>query len=117
MKKYIANIITGGRILCSLPLLFVPTASVWFYTLYLFCGITDMIDGTIARKAGAVNELGSRLDTIADFVFLAVAFFKLLPIMRIMDQKIWGASLIIWILWKKEEWSHLLVSKKKAQYR
>ena len=68
-KKYIANIMTGSRIICSLPLLFISLSSVWFYILYLFCGITDMIDGTIARKTGSVSKLGAKLDTVADFVY------------------------------------------------
>ena len=83
MKKHIANIITECRILFSLLLLFFPTASARFYIFYLFCGLTDMIDGTIARKMGSVSELGSRLDTVADFVFLAIAFFKFLPILSL----------------------------------
>ena len=69
MKKHIANIITGSRIIFSLLLLFVPLTSAWFYTLYLLCGFTDMIDGAIARKAGAVSQFGARLDTAADFIF------------------------------------------------
>ncbi|MBE6607666.1 MAG: hypothetical protein E7633_03830 [Ruminococcaceae bacterium] len=44
MKKHIANIITGSRIIFSLPLLLLPLSSVWFYALYLLCGFTDMID-------------------------------------------------------------------------
>ncbi len=83
MKKHIANIITGSRIAFSLPLLFIPLSSAWFYVLYLFCGITDMIDGTIARKTEAVSNFGSKLDTAADFVFMAVCTVKLLPIMNI----------------------------------
>ena len=83
MKKHIANIITGSRAIFSLPLLFVPLSSVWFYVLYLFCGVTDMIDGTIARKTGAVSEFGARLDTVADFVFLSVSLAKFLPMIRI----------------------------------
>ncbi len=83
MKKHIANIITGSRIAFSLPLLFIPLSSAWFYVLYLFCGLTDMIDGTIARKTNAVGNFGSKLDTIADFVFMAVCTVKLLPIMNI----------------------------------
>ena len=42
MKKHIANIITGSRIAFSLPLLFIPLTSVWFYALYLLCGLSDM---------------------------------------------------------------------------
>ena len=83
MKKYIANIITGSRIAFSLPILFIPISSAWFYVLYLFCGLTDMIDGTIARKTNTVSSFGSKLDTVADFVFMAVCVIKLLPMINI----------------------------------
>ena len=83
MKKYIANIITGSRIAFSLPLLFTPLTSAWFYILYLFCGLTDMIDGTIARKTNAASEFGSKLDTVADFVLVVVCLIKLLPMIHI----------------------------------
>ena len=83
VKKQIANIITGSRILFSLPLLFISLSSVWFWALYLFCGFTDMIDGTIARKMGANSEFGARLDTISDFVFLFACCVKILPLLHI----------------------------------
>ena len=83
MKKHIANIITGSRIIFSLPLIWIPLSSVWFYIAYLFCGITDMIDGTIARKTGTVGNFGARLDTVADFVFMLVCGIKILPVLQI----------------------------------
>ena len=83
MKKYIANIITGIRVAFSLPLLFIPITSVWFYILYLFCGLTDMIDGAIARKTGSVSKFGARLDTASDFVFMLVCTIKVLPLIHI----------------------------------
>ena len=83
MKKHIANIITGSRIIFSLPLLFIPLSSAWFYALYLLCGFTDMIDGTVARKTGAVSEFGAILDTVSDFVFMAVAFIRFAPYFNI----------------------------------
>jgi len=83
MKKYIANIITGSRIAFSLPLLFIPLSSAWFYILYLFCGFTDMIDGTIARKTGSAGKFGARLDSLADFVFTFVCFVKIFPLINI----------------------------------
>ena len=89
MKKYIANIITASRIAFSLPLLFVPLSSGWFYILYLFCGLTDLIDGTIARKTGAVSQSGARLDTASDFVFMFVCVVKILPRIR-LPIWIWG---------------------------
>lgn len=91
MKKYIANIITGSRMIFSLPLVFISLSSAWFYVFYLFCGLTDMIDGMIARKTGAVSKFGENLDTVADFVFMAVCVVKLLPIINL---SIW---LRIWI--------------------
>ena len=50
-----------------------------------------MIDGTVARKTNTVSVLGEKLDTIADFVFVAVCLIKLLPI---LDVPAW---LWIWI--------------------
>ena len=79
MKKYIANIITGSRAIFSLPLLFIPLSSAWFYILYLFCGFSDMIDGTVARKTGAVSKFGARLDTASDLVFMVICGIKILP--------------------------------------
>ena len=49
----------------------------------MFCGLTDMVDGTIARKTGAVSEFGSKLDTVADFLFVISSFVKLVPVIRI----------------------------------
>ena len=80
---YMANIITGCRILCSIFLLFVPAFSSTFYILYLVAGFTDMIDGPIARKTNTANEFGSRLDTIADIVFVVACMIKLLPVLII----------------------------------
>ena len=80
-RKQIANIITISRILSSINLLLCSVFSISFYIMYLFCGITDMVDGTIARKTKSVSELGARLDTVADSVFVAVCFVKMLPLM------------------------------------
>lgn len=83
MKKKIANIITSCRILGSIGLLFCSAFSACFYGLYIFCGLTDMVDGVIARKMGAASEFGARLDTIADFLFVIASFVKLVPVIRI----------------------------------
>ena len=91
MKKHIANIITGSRIVLSLPLLFIPLTSAWFYALYLLCGLSDMIDGTVARRTNSASKLGARLDTVSDFVFMTVALIKFVPHLHI---PVW---LWIWI--------------------
>ena len=86
-----ANIITGIRIVLSVALLFCPALSPRFYALYIAAGFSDMIDGAVARKTGTVSEFGSRLDTVADTVFVAVCLIKLLPVLHV---PIW---LYIWI--------------------
>ena len=91
MKKHIANIITGSRIVLSLPLLLIPLTSAWFCVIYLLCGLSDMIDGTVARRTSSASEFGARLDTVSDFVFMTVALIKFAPYLRI---PVW---LWIWI--------------------
>ena len=78
-KAGTANLITGTRILCSIVLLFCSPFSTLFYALYLVAGLTDMIDGLIARKTNTVSTFGARLDTAADFALVAVCLWKLLP--------------------------------------
>ena len=79
MRKHLANIITDFRIIGSIALLFFDMPSFPFYITYLLCGFSDMIDGAIARKTNAVSSFGSKLDTVADIVFMAVCVVKLLP--------------------------------------
>ena len=79
----LANTITSIRILCSIVLLFCVVFSPAFYILYISAGLTDIVDGWIARGTNTTSELGSKLDTIADFIFLVVCSIKLLPIIEI----------------------------------
>ena len=87
-----ANIITGFRVLIGIVLLLSPVFSPVFYVLYLIAGLSDMIDGTIARRTNTVSEFGARFDTAADFVFVVVCLIKLLPVISI---PIW---LCVWIV-------------------
>ena len=76
-----ANLITILRILASVALLFCPALSPAFFAVYIFAGVTDMLDGFVARRTGTVSDLGAKLDTIADFALAAVCLCKLLPIL------------------------------------
>ena len=91
-KAGLANLISGTRILCSAALLICPAFSASFYVLYLMAGLTDMIDGAVARMTGTTSEFGAKLDTAADFVFVAVCLWKLLPSLAV---PLW---LWIWIV-------------------
>ena len=87
-----ANTITFIRIVCSIALLFCPVFSPLFYALYITAGLSDMTDGAAARKTGTVSEFGSKFDTAADFVLVAVCLIKLIPVIHV------PAWLIIWII-------------------
>ena len=87
-----ANIVTSCRILCSILMLFSPAFSVQFYILYLICGLTDMVDGTIARTTHTDSEFGAKLDSVAAFIFVVISLVKLLPVIHI-PRWLW-----IWIL-------------------
>ena len=87
-----ADIITGIRIVCSIALLFFPVFSPAFYVLYITAGISDMIDGAVARKTETVSEFGSKLDTAADLILVIICLIKLIPVLDIPS---W---LIIWII-------------------
>ena len=77
------NIITCFRILVSFALLFFPLHSVPFGLLYLTAGISDMVDGMVARRTNTTSGFGARLDTAADFVFVVICLIRLLPVMDI----------------------------------
>ena len=94
MIKHIANIISGCRILGSGLLLFFPTFSVEFYIIYIICGFSDMIDGTIARKTNSTSKLGAKIDTIADIAFITSCMIKILPTIDI-PQWLWIWSIVI----------------------
>ena len=86
-----ANAITSCRTVCSIIMMFFPAFSPTFYVLYILAGVTDMIDGTVVRKTGTDSQFGVKLDSVADFVFVAVCLVKILPAITI-PRWIW-----IWI--------------------
>ena len=69
----------------SAALLFVHSSPVIFWTLYLLCGLSDVLDGAIARRTGTVSRLGERLDTFADIVFVAIWIAIFIPAINVGD--------------------------------
>lgn len=88
----VANVITAIRIICALGLTFCPTFSTWFYVLYVIGGISDVLDGIVARALRKETKLGARLDTIADIVFAMIVIVKVVQNISI---PVW---MVIWIV-------------------
>lgn len=90
--KALPNLITFSRIALSPFLLIALPFSASFYIIYILCGLSDVLDGFIARKTHSTSAFGARLDSIADllmFVALLIALFRVLDL---------SLLLILWII-------------------
>lgn len=56
-------------------LVFIKPFSELFFMIYFLCGISDVLDGVIARKMKLVSKSGQILDSIADFIMFVVLLF------------------------------------------
>ena len=109
--KHLPNIITALRIAGSIGLLFCNTNGWMFWTLYVFCGLSDMVDGWLARRLHAESKTGSILDSIADLSFVACCAIQLLPILSIPSW-LWIWAGIIVIIKIVNRISYLIIIKK-----
>ena len=89
--KSIPNILSIVRIFLSIILFFLKPLSYLFLITYFICGFSDAMDGYVARKTNSVSNLGSRLDSVADIIFMSAAVVTILPTISIPKQ-VW-----IWI--------------------
>ncbi|WP_179037438.1 CDP-alcohol phosphatidyltransferase family protein [Paenibacillus sp. URB8-2] len=90
--KAIPNCISFSRIIFSLILIFVEPLSAAFYAIYMICGVSDMIDGFIARKTGTASRLGEKLDSLADLIMVGVLLVVLYPILKP------ATEIVIWVI-------------------
>ena len=81
--KRIPDLLSMSRIVLCLPLLMVDAMTVPFWVLYVIAGLTDILDGFLARRWGVESKLGARLDSLADFVFVLAVGYKLFPYMKL----------------------------------
>ena len=86
--KQLPNIISSLRIAGSLGLLFCDVANDTFWIIYALCGISDIVDGWLARKLKCVTKKGALLDSLADICFVVCCAWKLLPILE-LPQWLW----------------------------
>ena len=81
--KRIPDLLSMSRIVLCLPLLLVDAMTLPFWILYLIAGLTDMVDGFLARRWGVESKFGARLDSLADFVFVLTVGYKFFPLLKL----------------------------------
>ena len=81
--KLLPNVISILRIAGSIGLLFCDVTGWPFWVLYALSGVSDMVDGWLARKLHAETKAGAILDSLADIVFVACCAIRLLPVLEI----------------------------------
>ncbi len=97
-KKNIPNLITLLRLLGTICILFIVPLKPLYFAVYTATGVTDLLDGFIARKLNLTSTFGARLDSIADLCFYTISIIKLLPILvDILPGYVWIAISVILI--------------------
>ena len=86
--KNIANYISISRIIMAMVLLLPKT----FYIIYIYCGLSDILDGFLARKYKITSKFGAKIDSVADMLFVGVSLLKILPVIEI------SIGIYIWII-------------------
>lgn len=89
-----ADLITISRIFLSILLLFLPFPSLPFLFLYVAGGLTDMLDGFVARATGTAGARGAKLDSLADGVFFLSSAIKIIPSLSILPF-LWAPVMIV----------------------
>lgn len=94
--KHLPNIITALRIVGAFGLLFFDVRSSLFWTLYLVCGLSDILDGFPARKLHCESKAGALLDSVADLAFVACCCVKLIPVPSFPSWLwIWAGAIVV----------------------
>tara|TARA_B100000925_G_scaffold149965_1_gene112541 strand:+ start:1979 stop:2515 length:537 start_codon:yes stop_codon:yes gene_type:complete len=75
-----ANYLTISRIFLIFPVLILaspePDPNNWIaLVLFIIAGITDHLDGYVARKTGSTSVLGALLDLMADKLLIIISIF------------------------------------------
>lgn len=99
LMRNMPNILSALRIAGAGCLPLFPPLSVGFFILYTLCGVSDMLDGFLARKLHAEMPFGARLDSAADLLFCAAAALKIVPILwKLLPPPLWYAAAVIVLL-------------------
>ena len=119
--KALPNAITILRFLGAVCLLFFGVGSVAFWAIYFVCGISDMVDGYLARKFRCESKIGALLDSLADLVFVACCCYQFLSALAFPRWLwIWGGVIVAikvinqisaLVMYKKFRFPHTIANK------
>jgi CDP-diacylglycerol--glycerol-3-phosphate 3-phosphatidyltransferase len=92
-----ANRLTLSRL--GLTVFFVVSlSSSWQYArtaalvIFLIAGLTDFVDGEIARRYGVITNFGKLMDPLVDKIMVAAAFISLVPLKAVPA---WAATTVV----------------------
>jgi CDP-diacylglycerol--glycerol-3-phosphate 3-phosphatidyltransferase len=92
-----ANRLTLSRLLLTI-LFVIALNSSWHYgrtcalVIFLIAGLTDFVDGEIARRYASVTNFGKLMDPLVDKIMIAAAFISLVPLKAIPA---WAATTVV----------------------
>ncbi len=109
--KHLPNVISALRIAGSIGLLFCDVKGWPFWVLYALCGISDMVDGRLARKLHAESKVGAVLDSVADIIFVVCCAARLLQVVEI-PVWLWTWAVVIVFIKIMNQVSALVVCKR-----
>jgi len=79
LLRYLPNCLTLSRVVLAIPLgiLILREDYTWALSIGLVAGLTDALDGFLARRLNALSRLGAALDPIADKTLIMTTFLSL----------------------------------------
>jgi CDP-diacylglycerol--glycerol-3-phosphate 3-phosphatidyltransferase len=92
-----ANRLTLSRLLLTVVFVMALNSS-WQYArtaalvIFLIAGVTDFVDGEIARRYGSITNFGKLMDPLVDKIMMAAAFISLVPLKAIPA---WAATTVV----------------------
>jgi CDP-diacylglycerol---glycerol-3-phosphate 3-phosphatidyltransferase len=92
-----ANRLTLSRLLLTVLFVLALNSS-WQYArtcalvIFLIAGLTDFIDGEIARRYGVITNFGKLMDPLVDKIMMAAAFISLVPLKAVPA---WAATTVV----------------------
>ncbi len=79
MNPQVPNALSISRLIGAFALVLTGGLNEWFLLVFVFCGITDVLDGYIARRYGLCSDSGEVIDSIADFAVVLAMLAVLIP--------------------------------------